>query len=486
MTQTTDPNIARPDVEEIRQQLAGKHVCPFCGVIRSDPNQPCPRCTMEDTGPTRTATRQRIGPWFVLQARNPSAPGMRFVTLLSLVKKGHVTPRSIVRGPTTHQLWTFASKVRGLSREFGVCWHCGEAIEPTASGCSHCDRPQEPPAEPDALLEPGAASAAPEMTITAGATAETGMDGGASLDLQVDDGFGVSVTRPTRPPRAASPSVTSPLAKTSISKRPATPQSAAVPAKTTEEAILSAKELAAAFQLDFSAAANAGGGTVEQTPARIGVKANSVEKKRSFLKTLIVLLMIALFAAAIVLVLREDLRDSTLAWTSQTWASIKSKLEAPAPKPLIDTTPPKSTATTPPTDSPGVLPVKPTPPVVVVPPEPTPPPEPTNFNPDPDPVKPADPVVVTPVPEPTPPVKPEPVKPAPVKPIEIAPIDPNMDIERATALAQQLRRDALDAEGRDWPMALQLYEQIKKLPEDAWPRDLQIRIDRAKDKVAGK
>src|SRR3954462_13959005 len=109
-------------------------VCPFCGAINPRPSvdsfgttisTPCPRCTMADTPATRQATKARIGPWFVRQVRNPSAPGMKFETLLALVKRGQVTPMSVVRGPTTHQLWRFAGNVKGLSREFGLCYSCG-------------------------------------------------------------------------------------------------------------------------------------------------------------------------------------------------------------------------------------------------------------------------------------------------------------------------------------------------------------------------
>src|SRR5262245_17436356 len=97
-----------------------KQCCPYCGAIVSADvaGQPCPRCTMEDTPATRSATKARIGPWYVLQSRNPAAPGMKWTTLLQLVEKGQVTPRSVVRGPTTHQLWRFAAHVKGLSREF--------------------------------------------------------------------------------------------------------------------------------------------------------------------------------------------------------------------------------------------------------------------------------------------------------------------------------------------------------------------------------
>jgi rubrerythrin len=151
--------------EAIRDLLAGKHVCPFCGAQRASAEEGCPRCTMEDTTATRQATKARIGPWYVLQTRNPSAPGMKYSTLLALVAKGQVSARSIVRGPTTHQLWRFAAHVRGLSRVFGICYSCGEALARDSARCPHCERSQEPPSDPDLLLEPrGAAAAAPIET----------------------------------------------------------------------------------------------------------------------------------------------------------------------------------------------------------------------------------------------------------------------------------------------------------------------------------
>jgi hypothetical protein len=108
---------------------------------------------MENTPATRKATKARIGPWYVLQQRNPAAPGMRFETLLTFVRKGRVKPRSVVRGPSTHQLWRYAMHVRGVSREFGLCYSCGGMIDRDASVCPRCNRSQEPPANPDALLE---------------------------------------------------------------------------------------------------------------------------------------------------------------------------------------------------------------------------------------------------------------------------------------------------------------------------------------------
>lgn len=133
--------------------LQGRHVCPFCGNVNDSIEGPCPRCTMENTADTRKATKSRIGPWYVLQSRNPAAPGMKYDTLLGFVHKGRVKARSIVRGPTTHQLWRFACQVKGLSREFGLCYSCGGSIARDAQVCPQCNRLQDAPADPDTFIE---------------------------------------------------------------------------------------------------------------------------------------------------------------------------------------------------------------------------------------------------------------------------------------------------------------------------------------------
>ena len=136
-----------------RYPLEGRHVCPFCGAVNETMEGPCPTCTMTNTADTRKATKSRIGPWYVLQSRNPAAPGMRYETLLGFVRKGRVKARSIVRGPTTHQLWRFACQVKGISREFGLCYSCGGSIDRDAQLCPQCNRLQDPPADPDLFLE---------------------------------------------------------------------------------------------------------------------------------------------------------------------------------------------------------------------------------------------------------------------------------------------------------------------------------------------
>lgn len=158
------PDIREPDADrphpvpanaaqQLRRALRGKHVCPFCGTQRETDVGACLHCSLEDTPTTRSATRGKLGPWYVLQSRNPSAPGMNFATLMVLVQKGRVTARSVLRGPTTGQFWRYAAKVKGVSREFGLCWSCGGDVAKTARACPGCKRLQEPPLNPDVLLE---------------------------------------------------------------------------------------------------------------------------------------------------------------------------------------------------------------------------------------------------------------------------------------------------------------------------------------------
>ncbi len=465
LTQLTEPNsTTRPgvaDAADVRQQLTGKHVCPFCGVIRADVLQPCPRCTMEDSSATRSATRQRIGPWFVLQARNPSAPGMRYVTLLSLVRKGHVTPRSIVRGPTTHQLWTFAASVRGLSREFGICYHCGEQIDAAAPNCPHCIKSQDLPADPDVWLEP-----VPEMAVSAGpASSETGMDGGTSLDLQADH-FPEETPRPAPAvPKPAPPIAPGlPAIASQRTSRPTAPSALATRqavdrVSNKEEQILSARELAAAFQLDFKPPGQPGG------------------KRFGFFKTAITLLLIGGVGTGIVMFLRPELREQSTDWLSAKWTALRAQLDKPA---TVGTTPiPKS-------GSPGAAA-----PTIAAPKSK---PAPVAVAPAPE-VKPSPAPDVKPAPVPTLPPAPRPVveQPAAVIPapagVDVTPSDDvvipdNLTPEQARDLGQTLRKRGLVAADKgDWRMALHMYQQIQRLPREAWPSDLQVKLDVAKKRA---
>src|SRR5690242_13016034 len=68
----------QPSPTPIHRSVAQHVVCPFCGTVNQASAKACRQCGMENNQATRTATRAKIGPWFVWQARNPSAPGMNW------------------------------------------------------------------------------------------------------------------------------------------------------------------------------------------------------------------------------------------------------------------------------------------------------------------------------------------------------------------------------------------------------------------------
>ena len=221
------------------QRGFNKHVCPFCGTKREQAGDECPHCGMLDSDETRAATVARIGPWFLLQPRNPSAPGMRFSVLRELVRGGQVLAGSVVRGPTTHQLWTYAARVRGLGQLYGICWSCNRRLPNVAPGedaddfCLYCGALQEAPANPDQQLEVlatvEAAGASPSPL--AGQVNQTGPSTGGVVIHKTASASGAAAT-PAAPRRINTPR---PL--------PATPNDGG-------DALLSTRELATAFNLD--------------------------------------------------------------------------------------------------------------------------------------------------------------------------------------------------------------------------------------------
>jgi hypothetical protein len=399
------------------------HVCPFCGLTRElsddlDASAPCPRCTLADTPTTRNATKARIGPWHVRQMRNPWAPGMRWETLLALIKRGQVTKDSVVRGPTTHQLWKRASEVKGLSREFGVCYSCGGEIDAQANLCSHCNRLQEPPANPNVLIETrdapnqngGDASAAKPAPSGAGLSPARPngnpsrrrgadddieqtphMDIGAatpssSVDpddmLSVDDPQRVaelarSVTsrppqqqRSNRPPPTPAAQAQSPApapAQQQKKKQPPPPQQDAasrpVPLRPrqpgADDALLTPQELAAAFQLDFTPAT---GGSSGKTSARNGGGGGGMprRKRSKFFVAFVLVVLIGLGVAAL-MYLRPDLREQATTWSQTTYASVKEAIKARtapagARKPTLTPTPTPAPVSASPATRPSKLP----------------------------------------------------------------------------------------------------------------------------------
>lgn len=268
------PTNTAPSKEGVRKAVNARGVCPFCGQQRPAGTTPCPACTMENTPATRAATKQRIGPWYVLQTRNPSAPGMNYETVITLISRGQITPRSVMRGPTTAQLWRAAANVRGISREFGLCYNCGRHIDKHASMCAVCQRSQEPPPDPDVLLEDRKQAAIDESSHT------------ARLNAWQRQRTSAVSRAPLLPPPSTAPTREQSSANWSRDGR-----------------VVSAVGLASALA-DPNASID--------KPSRRGMKLMGV-------------LAVLLIGGGILLWAKPDYRESTFEWTSQHWAMLKEQ-----------------------------------------------------------------------------------------------------------------------------------------------------------------
>jgi hypothetical protein len=329
----------------------GKIVCPFCGQQKSASSEPCPRCTMEDTPATRQATKARLGPWYVLQNRSPSAPGMKYATLLWLVNKGHVTPRSVVRGPTTYQLWRYAAHVRGLSREFGLCYSCGGAVQKSDQLCSHCERPQDPPLDPDVLLDVRDGAAGQLRTPVMREVAPPAPRDVESPREVPDVRAAAEARRTPPPPVAPSPAVRERVDDDFEDEDDEI--EAAVTVSTRADEAQRDERLAPHNEMvvrprPLQELARAGGRMVSATHLAAALQEPADDapapgsRRWSVLNVILFLLVLCSGAAAAVLYLKPQFREPTAKWVGSTWESVRTKLasmqwssppgESPAPQ----------------------------------------------------------------------------------------------------------------------------------------------------------
>jgi hypothetical protein len=457
--------------------------CPFCGAIAEKSNDAvCPRCKMENTALTRQATRARIGPWYVMQSRNPSAPGMKCNTLLALIRKGQVTPRSVIRGPTTFQLWRFAARVKGISREFGVCYSCGAELQRTSTFCPRCSRSQELPPNPDVLLETEPQASKPifrEVNRPADPR-EVAEAEQPSPPRPADPVDGDS----NRSPRPASqiPSAAETMAQLAEMPSPhdAPPELQTRPRQRPQEGVLTPRELAAAFSLQYD-------------PTMDNVALPGRRRPGNGLITAAILL-VAIGGAASTFYFVPSLRERFVAWVQDTQppAADSSATTAALPKPqaehstppwmvnVPDDVPPVTTAAKAPVSQPPSA--QPSSPVAMNTPAPSE-------------------QVTTPAPTPAPaPVKAVVAPPAVVEPVPPPPQDnsstvaaqANAEKLRQSAggdldeLAMELRSNGMDAEARqDYTAAEYYYRQVENLPRDHWPGDIDQLLKNVEKHLAG-
>jgi len=126
--------------------------CVYCGRLIPRHADRCPECKTSYSLAVRRASREVVGPWFYLEARNLSNRGVDFTTILKLIEKGRLKRNSVVRGPTTQQDWMYAAEVPLLSKHLGVCPHCFGPAGAEQEFCDHCHRSLD---ERPARLRPG-------------------------------------------------------------------------------------------------------------------------------------------------------------------------------------------------------------------------------------------------------------------------------------------------------------------------------------------
>jgi len=135
--------------------------CIYCGQIVSRREERCPHCRASFSTAVRKASREVLGPWYYLDARNPSGRGVTFETLIKMAEKGRIRPDSVVRSPTTHQDWMYAAETPRLAKYLGMCPHCFAEAKPEEIYCNRCQlnmntRPADvrPGIPPDLVGEP--------------------------------------------------------------------------------------------------------------------------------------------------------------------------------------------------------------------------------------------------------------------------------------------------------------------------------------------
>jgi hypothetical protein len=112
-------------------------ICPYCGLSQPVSDR-CTSCGGLFEPLSRQATLNAMGPWFVRDTRRPFQPGCSYETLVTMIDRRRVTKNSVIRGPTTRQLWTVARRVKGVAHLLGYCHGCDASVDPGDHACHAC------------------------------------------------------------------------------------------------------------------------------------------------------------------------------------------------------------------------------------------------------------------------------------------------------------------------------------------------------------
>ncbi|MFK7960271.1 MAG: hypothetical protein AB8G96_07065 [Phycisphaerales bacterium] len=113
-------------------------VCPYCGDTQP-PGDVCRRCRGAFDEESRRASLNAMGPWFLRDPRRPFLPGCSYETMVQRAERGELTGVSIIRGPTTKQLWAAARRVPAIAHLVGYCHACDASVARGSSRCAACN-----------------------------------------------------------------------------------------------------------------------------------------------------------------------------------------------------------------------------------------------------------------------------------------------------------------------------------------------------------
>ncbi len=111
--------------------------CVSCGQLVRRNSAQCDSCGQDLTDEMIARMRKHAGSWYVLEHLRPF-PGVTLDRILLQVRRGLITPTSIVRGPSTDYQWRFAVETPGLCCLFGRCWNCFNGVKENESYCPAC------------------------------------------------------------------------------------------------------------------------------------------------------------------------------------------------------------------------------------------------------------------------------------------------------------------------------------------------------------
>jgi hypothetical protein len=194
-------------------------LCPYCAAVSSDIRR-CQTCGGHFDPLSRQATQNDMGPWFLLDRDHPSRPGCSYEKIRELARTGKVKAGTIIRGPTTKQFWTFASRTPSIANLVGFCHNCHSKAGADDFSCKACGAAFTPETDRQHL------GLAPMHRLP-------GRDSPAMIAASTM-GLGAATTKPE--PTSASPAVAWPAASARVEPPttiPATaPALATSPAKT--------------------------------------------------------------------------------------------------------------------------------------------------------------------------------------------------------------------------------------------------------------